>query len=288
MKKLKQLITELKSREITASGDDLQLLWQLICYPPKIPLRLHQERLLSESTTTSLSVKDEFFTGTNLSFNVFSWGSGKRKVLLTHGWGSKAADFVDLIMALRTIEDLQIIAFDAPGNGSSESDLSNLILFVEAVKSVVLHNDYPAVWIGHSLGAMANIIAAGQLYFQPELLISITPLVRLKENFEATMDSVNTPQSVQEVFMQAFEQKFKMTAASFNLNGLYRPQKQLAHWLAYDQHDQIAPYSYLNNFLSKNGSIIAKNYPEIGHDRIIKSPEFISDLTDQLTRNRKY
>ncbi len=56
-----------------------------------------------------------------------------RKLLITTGWGSKAADFSELIQALRAIDDLEIIAFDAPGNGSSEGELSNLLLFIFSV-----------------------------------------------------------------------------------------------------------------------------------------------------------
>jgi hypothetical protein len=79
------------------------LLWQLICYSPKMPVRLQQQQLLDEAEKFSLTAYDEHFTHTDLNFNGFKWGSGTRKIIITHGWGSKAADFAELITALRQI-----------------------------------------------------------------------------------------------------------------------------------------------------------------------------------------
>lgn len=87
--------------------------------------------------------------------------------MITHGWGLKAADFTELITGLNENKDLQTIAFDAPGNGSSEGKLSNLLLFVQAVKAVVFHYGPPAVIIGHSLGAMADVIALKKWCLRP-------------------------------------------------------------------------------------------------------------------------
>src|ERR1700754_87345 len=158
MKKLKELFNRVKESENTGNQDITDLLWQLICYSPKFPLRLQQQQLLDEAAPFSLEVDDPHFSHSVLKFNGFIWGEGKCKVMITHGWGSKAADFADLITALRTIDDTQIIAFDAPGNGSSESELSNLLLFTKAAEAVMNTYGVPDVLIGHSLGAMANII----------------------------------------------------------------------------------------------------------------------------------
>src|SRR5690242_3522676 len=130
MKKLKQIFTEVKTNSSHTKDELNQLLWQLICYSPKMPVRFQQQQLLDEAEKFTLQAKDEFFAHKNLNFNGFKWGNGNHKVLITHGWGSKTADFTELITELRKIDDLEVIAFDAPGNGSSEGDLSNLLLYV--------------------------------------------------------------------------------------------------------------------------------------------------------------
>jgi pimeloyl-ACP methyl ester carboxylesterase len=278
MKKLRQIINDVKTG-IADNPDDLTgLLWQLICYSPKMPLRLQQEQLLNDAEKFTLIVKDEYFAMRELHFNGFKWGAGKKKVLITHGWGSKAADFSELITALRAIDNVQIIAFDAPGNGSSEGELSNLLLFKESVKAIIRNYGLPDVLIGHSLGGMANAVALKELSVSPSLLISLAPLVRLKENFEASMNAVGVPQSAQVQFLDDFNVKFNVPASNYNLNDWYPHDTAYKHWLAYDRDDLISTYNYLDEFLNNYPFIIKKEYAGTGHERILKSVQLINDI----------
>jgi len=281
MKKLKDIIEQVKNTPETAENF-IHLLWQLICYPPKMPVRFQNQQLLDEAEKFSLAVPDDYFTQEELKFNGFKWGNGPRRLLITTGWGSKAADFSELIQALRTIDQLEIIAFDAPGNGSSEGELSNLLLFILSVKAIVHQYGRPDIVIGHSLGAMANVMALNSLQINPELLVSITPLVRLKENFAATMESVNVSQAAQARFFEKFEEVFKTPVDVFKLDEQYKFDYQLNHWLAYDIHDKVAPYPYLDHFLAKHPAIRTQNYPEAGHEKIIKLPALIERLVGEI------
>jgi len=282
MKKLRQIITQIRT-DTTISPDEFnELLWQLICYSPKMPVRLQQQQLLDEAEKFSLTVKDEYFEKRDLRFNGFKWGNGSHKVLITHGWGSKAADFAEIITSLRGINNLEIIAFDAPGNGSSEGELSNLLLFVQAVKAIVYAYGNPDIFIGHSLGAMANIVALKEMTLSPSLLISLAPLIRLKENFEYSMNMVDIPHKAQDTFLKSFENKFGKPASFYNLKDWYPFDEQVKHWLAYDQNDPISPNGYLEEFLNTYPSVISQNYVDTGHERIIKSTQIINDLVDEV------
>ncbi|MDB4921508.1 alpha/beta hydrolase [Mucilaginibacter sp.] len=283
MKKLKQIIAQTK--EIAAANQTgfNDLVWQLICYSPKMQVRLQQEQLLNEAEHFSLKVNDDYFAKKELTFNGFKWGTGKRKILITHGWGSKAADFGDIITALREIEDVEVFAFDAPGNGSSEADLSNLLLFILAAEAIIKTYGKPDVLIGHSLGAMANVMAIKEMEITPSLLVSLAPLVRLKENFEASMNAAGVQQPAQDEFLESFEQLFGYPASYFNLNGQYLFDAEPNHWLAYDHADLVALYPYLHEFLNAHPSINAKHYEGTGHERILKSQEMIGDLVKKVT-----
>jgi hypothetical protein len=280
MKKIKELFTQVKELQHTDNEDITNLLWQLICYSPKFPLRLQQQELLNESTPFVLEVDDPHFSHSVLKFNGFIWGNGKRSVIITHGWSSKGADFIDLITALRTIEGLQIIAFDAPGNGSSEGELSNLLLFVGAVKAIINTYGAPDVLIGHSLGGMANTVALKETGAKTSLLITITPMVRLKENFIATMIAAEVPQAAQDKFFKNFEEIFGLATADFNLADMYQDGIALKHWLAYDQEDKISPFAYVQEVLKKHPAILSKGFDAVGHERIIKDPRVIADIVE--------
>jgi len=279
LKRLKQLIGDLKQQP---DKPDAALMREFIFYSPKMPLRLHQEQLIAESKQFSLPVFDTYFTSSEIRINCFSWGKGKRKVLLTHGWASKALDFYELIVALLKNDDLEVIAFDAPGNGSSVSEFSNLMLYADSVKSIALNYVQPDIFIGHSLGGMANVIALQELGIQPELLVSIAPLIRLKENFEQSLDSVNIASKDQEVFFSNFEQEFPVPASYFNLTSLYQLKNDTNHFLAFDPEDHISPYSFLQEFLAKNPAIVAQSFEDVGHYKILKSVDVIEDIAQRI------
>jgi pimeloyl-ACP methyl ester carboxylesterase len=286
MKKLRQIVNDIKTL-IVEPGLPAQLtdmLWQLICYPPKMPLRLQQEQLLSEAEKFSVTVYDEYFTKKNLQINGFKWGNGKHKVLITHGWGSKAADFTEMITALRENKDLEIIAFDAPASGSSEGELSNLLLFVGAAKAVIQKTGVPDIVIGHSFGAIANVMALNELDIIPSLLVSLTPFILLQENFIQTMTAAGVPANAQEAFLQDFKDHYGVPASYYNMPDMYKFDSKLNHWLAYDEHDMLLPYSYLKDFLASHPAIRSHNYDNAGHERIIKSAQVISDLVEEVNK----
>jgi len=280
MKKIKEIFTRVKELQHTDHEDITDHLWQLICYSPKFPLRLQQQQLLDEARPFTLEVDDPHFSRSVLKFNGFVWGNGSRKVLLTHGWSSKGADFIDLITALRTIGNLQIIAFDAPGNGSSEGELSNLLLFAEAVKAVIQTYGAPDVMIGHSLGVVANTIAIQQTSVKPSLLINITPMVNLRENFITTMNSADVPKVAQDKFFESFNKIFDVPTSYFNLADIYQEGVAVKHWLAYDKDDKMTPFVYMQELLNRHPVITSKEYPGATHERIIKDPRLIADVLE--------
>jgi pimeloyl-ACP methyl ester carboxylesterase len=283
MKKLKQIVEQVKTLITENKPDELNdMLWQLICYPPKMPLRLHQEQLFSEAEKFIVTVNDPYFTNRQLNINGFKWGTGKHKVMLSHGWGSKAADFDGLIVALRANPELQIIAFDAPANGSSDGDLSNLLLFANAVKAVIAATGEPAIAIGHSFGTMANVSALTELHITPKLLVSIAPFILLQENFIRSMTAVGVPTDAQQAFLDDFKSRYGIYPSEYAMQKLYTFDSTLNHWLAYDEHDAMLPDAYLQAFLKAHPTIKTKNYSGAGHERIIKSAELIADVVERV------
>jgi pimeloyl-ACP methyl ester carboxylesterase len=283
MKKLKQIIQDVKNLVTEDKPQELNtLLWQLICYAPKMPLRLHQEQLLNEAEKFSVTVNDPYFTNQQLQINGFKWGKGNTRVLLSHGWGSKAADFDGLIAALRGIKNLQIVAFDAPANGSSDGDLSNLLLFANAVKAVIAATGKPDIAIGHSFGTMANVSALTELNIIPKLLISIAPFILLQENFIRSMTAVGVPAEAQQAFLDDFKSRYGIYPSEYAMQKLYPFDDTLNHWLAYDDQDMMLPDAYLQAFLKAHPSIKTKNYSGAGHERIIKSAELIGDVVEKV------
>ncbi|QNK61285.1 alpha/beta hydrolase [Pedobacter sp. PAMC26386] len=278
MKYYRQIYQQAKDLSQMDSSTVDDLLWKLICYAPKIPLRLAQEELLKKATSFQLTVTDTYFTKKQLSFNGFKWGKGSRKILLTHGWSSKAADFSAVIEELMQLEDVEIIAFDAPGNGSSPAELSNLILYIDSIKEIIKQYGKPSIVIGHSLGAMANAIALQQADIKPDLLISIAPVIKLKALFSNMMNSVNIPEAIQNDFFTSFQATFNRPVSDYDLDTYYNYDQNVNHWIAFDGDDRVVDSTYLYSFLKDRPWINSVNYKGAGHEKLIKHPPLLHDL----------
>ena len=279
MKKLKQIVEDIKLLDNNDPEQLQQLLWKLICYSPKMPGRMHQQELTDNAVKDQLKVYDEFFSQSELSFNTFRWGKGPVKVLLTHGWGSKAIDFSELIHTLLQNPNIEVWAFDAPGNGSSEGELSNLILFADAVKEMQRTFGMPHVMIGHSLGGMANAMVIDQSTQYPEVLISIAPLVNLTENFRTTMTTVGITEEAQLHFFKSFEKLYGINTDRFLLNDMYNSfAGKVKHLLVYELNDYISPADYIHTFLQEHPEISVSQYVDTSHAKIIVDPRVIAEI----------
>jgi pimeloyl-ACP methyl ester carboxylesterase len=101
-------------------------------------------------------------TGKRSSFgghlSALKWGDGKRKILLMHGWESRASQMVSLVTPL-TNHGFSVIAIDGPKHGQSGGDKANPIAFSDAIKTAECEFGPFYGAIGHSLGGTAIALA---------------------------------------------------------------------------------------------------------------------------------
>jgi hypothetical protein len=280
MKTYKQRLVEVRKAEDPAAR--LKALWNYISFPIRLPNRPHQEELMAQASRFSMPVEDPYFAKKELTFQGYIWGSGSRKIYLTHGWSSKAADFTEIITALQLLEDVQIIAFDALGNGSSEGELSNLMLYVKPLEAIIQKYGMPAVLIGHSLGAMANVVALKSLELQPKLLLSITPVIELADNFTGMMNHAGVTPEDQSRWFQDFLDYYKLPVSYFDMKSLYSALPATKHLVFYDESDEMLPFTQLEVFLQQHPEIETQAFNGAGHYRILREPGFIDILRDAI------
>lgn len=284
MRHIKQMTLDIQSLMKQQALDEVrQLLFDYLFYSPKFPLRTIQQDLMTRSRSVRFSVFDSYFDYKGLSVNAFAWGTGEDLVLLTHGWASKAADFYMVIERLLLNPRYTIVTFDAPGNGSSEGRLTNLLLYVESIQQIIKQFGYPKILIGHSLGAMANIIAYKDLVQKPALLLSLSPLIDLENYFITQMTAASVSDDLQKQFFCDFKAAFNIEVNYFNLNKLY-DYTSSNHWLFYDRYDEISPFNLVDTFLKQHPDVKNKAYDGIGHQHMIRNEAIISELVGQMNR----
>lgn len=277
MKTYKQRLLEV--RKTADPKALLTALWNYISFPIRLPNRPHHEALLEQATRFSMQVNDPYFAKKDLSFQGYIWGTGSRKIYLTHGWSSKAADFTEIITVLLALEDVQVIAFDAIGNGSSEGELSNLMLYVKPLEAIVARYGMPEVLIGHSLGAMANVVALQAFEAQPKLLISITPVIELADNFTGMMNHAGVNAAAQATWFQDFHDYYKLPVSYFDMKSLYVELPDTKHLVFYDEQDEMLAYAQLERFLKQQPELETQAFNGAGHYRILRDEAFVEALS---------
>lgn len=94
----------------------------------------------------------------NRRLATWTWGTQGPKVLLVHGWDSRASHLGAFVEALLP-RNCRVIAFDAPGHGDSEGTTSNVVDIGQAILDVAGQlGPFDAV-IAHSVGSPASLYA---------------------------------------------------------------------------------------------------------------------------------
>ncbi|NIP80023.1 MAG: alpha/beta fold hydrolase, partial [Gemmatimonadetes bacterium] len=93
------------------------------------------------------------------SLAVWHWGAGP-DVLLAHGWESSAATWAALVPRL-VAAGYRVTAFDMPAHGISTGRRTSVLGMAAAIRTVADTLGPLAAVIGHSAGATAAALAAG-------------------------------------------------------------------------------------------------------------------------------
>ncbi|MBP1132047.1 pimeloyl-ACP methyl ester carboxylesterase [Serratia sp. PL17] len=93
---------------------------------------------------------------------VYHWGQQGPKVLLAHGWESRASHFSRLIQIL-VERGFQVIGFDAPAHGDAEGNQSSIVEFIEIIQRLEQQEGGFDAMVAHSFGGLSaiNAVKAG-------------------------------------------------------------------------------------------------------------------------------
>lgn len=93
-------------------------------------------------------------------------GRSGHRILVVHGWGSRAEYLSDLALGLRQT-GAEVVVLDLPGHGASSGRRLDLRIAAEAIVAAERHFGRFDGVVGHSFGGAAVMMAAGSVF--PEL-----------------------------------------------------------------------------------------------------------------------
>jgi pimeloyl-ACP methyl ester carboxylesterase len=86
-----------------------------------------------------------------------------RRILIVHGWGSRAEYLTDLALAMQQT-GADVVILDLPGHGASTGRRLDLKIAAEAIVAAERHFGRFDGVVGHSFGGAATMMAAGQVF----------------------------------------------------------------------------------------------------------------------------
>lgn len=128
--------------------------FRLFCKAKITPLRPYEVSIMEQAKRDYLHINERKVT-------TYLWGSGRRRILLLHGWESRTSRFYLIIKELLK-KGYQVVSFDAPGHGASDGNSTNILENYEIIAQLQKKYGIFEGIIAHSLGVLNAFYAVKQ------------------------------------------------------------------------------------------------------------------------------
>jgi pimeloyl-ACP methyl ester carboxylesterase len=223
---------------------------------------------------------------------IYSWGEGE-KVLLVHGWGSRASHMS--LLARSIVEaGYQVHTFDAPAHSSVNSKpqktTSSMFEFGRAISTVANHlGDLHAI-VGHSLGAMATLFSITgymrleEYKFNSKKIVLISSPSNIKDVLSSFSKTNKFTEGENEALQLGLEKDFEFSAEDYNAGSALK-NRNLDLLIIHDEDDDEVSIS--------NAYDIKKAMPQtrlhitigLGHKKILFSRDVIKVVSQFINRD---
>ncbi len=236
----------------------------------------HQE-IMAEAKQSNITYK-------GFRLVAYQWGSGSKRILLSHGWNSKIADFRRMINHF-VKEGFEVHGVDMKAHGQSEGVRSALPEFRDVLKAYVLsHGKFDAI-VGYSLGGISAGIAIDELDqpHRPDHFFVIATPPYTRYFFEHVVkNDAGCNHQVYEHLSEMVEEHYKESIDYFDLRKKQSSLSKLQLHLIYDEQDKTVPFS--------KGEEMKSHFPEahwvhtrgLGHYKVIAYHEVIEYIEKNI------
>ncbi|MES2073212.1 MAG: alpha/beta fold hydrolase [Pseudomonadota bacterium] len=248
-----------------AENAQVEALFHGFTHPRTKPASEAEQQLLNQGERHSIAHE-----GGQLS--AWLWGaeqSPQRRVLLVHGWESRASHWGAFIAAL-VAAGFQVCAFDAPAHGESAGRQADVLAFGRAAVSAAAHFAPLHAVIGHSAGSAAALYGFSRgVQVNASVHISgPSSLVRMLGMLERSV----LPAELRPRFRARFEAYLGQPASCMDLDQLQHGMRHPA-LLLHDGEDAEVPYSEALALQQAWPQARLEAVQGLGHRRILKDPQ---------------
>ncbi|MBT5505636.1 MAG: alpha/beta fold hydrolase [Flammeovirgaceae bacterium] len=209
----------------------------------------------------------------------YHWSGKGPKIVLVHGWSSRATNFYEIIEKLILL-DYNVYAFDAVAHGESKGIITNIPELIKTLEELIQEWGPVEAILGHSGGGFASAYVVAQ---NPQIkkLILISPFNKVTDVFKKYFEMIQLGEKARLLMIGYFT---KLTGKKVQeLSGELSAQAIRAKTLViHDRNDKEVQVEDSIDIAKnlKNGQLILTE--GLGHRRILRDEMVINKLVNFL------
>jgi pimeloyl-ACP methyl ester carboxylesterase len=178
------------------AGHLVNFLWYRT-YRAKEPIR--EKAFLEQADWSLLELN-------GIPIQTYTWGKGKRSILLVHGWNGRGAQLGQIALALSE-QGFRVVTFDLPAHGRSAGKSTDIPTISATIQALEKHYGPFYAAVSHSFGGMCLLHAVSAASHIERVVTISTPLdiATLMRKFA---HSLQLSPKVSEILEQLLEKRF--------------------------------------------------------------------------------
>ncbi len=253
-----------------------EIIWHHFTKPGRSRFTEAQQSLVDQAKVSTIR-----YNGYDLQ--TYQWGDRGPKILLSHGWNSKIADFRKMIEALVSAGYI-VEGIDMKAHGNSSGKHTALPEIRDVLKNFYIKNGpYHAV-IGYSIGGLAAGIFLSELSneFHPRSLFILSAPSYTRYFFEDLISDLGYSERVFEEMCKMVDENYHQSIDYFDLRNKKDDLGQMDLHFIYDENDETVPFNKGTELLKiyENASFV--HTKGLGHYKVISFSEVIDYIVRKL------
>jgi pimeloyl-ACP methyl ester carboxylesterase len=215
----------------------------------------------------------------------WTWGSGPT-VYLVHGWGGHSGQLAGFVRPL-VAAGFTVVAHDAASHGASEPGWSgprssDIIEFAKSLDAVAAEHGPAHAVVGHSMGAMAAVLAMRHGWLGAERLVMIAPMVDVRDALPVFGARLKLGPRTLRRLADRIERRVAMPIDEFDIAAHTSALQPTALLAVHDRDDRETPYTATEALVSRWPNAELLTTRGLGHRRLLRDPEVVRTVTSVL------
>lgn len=213
------------------------------------------------------------------------WGRGP-VVYLVHGWGGHSGQLAAFVPPL-TAAGFTVVAHDAPSHGASDPGrrgprASDIVELARSVDAVAARYGPAHAVVGHSMGAMAAVLAIRRGWLGAGRLVMVAPMVSVHDVVPVFAGRLGFGPRIRRRLVERIERRIGDPLAAFDIRAIADDADRPALLAVHDEADAETPYLSTEDLVARWSDAELVPTGGLGHRRILRDADVVRTVTDAL------